>query len=103
MSSKGGFVRNSKSLGMALAITAMALALAGCNEIAAQHVAPVRPVLVASVHYEAQTRDRTFVGTVRPRTESELGFRVAGKVSKRLIEGGAMVDTGPPRATLDEV
>ena len=59
--------------------------------------------MVASVHYEAQARDRTFVGTIRPRTESELGFRVAGKVSKRLIEVGAMVDTGQPLATLDEV
>jgi RND family efflux transporter MFP subunit len=103
MSSKGGFVRNSKSLGMALAITAMALALAGCNEIAAQHVAPVRPVLVASVHYEAPTRDRTFVGTVRPRIESDLGFRVAGKVSKRLVEVGALVETGQPLAALDEI
>jgi len=81
----------------------LALALAGCNEIAAQHAAPIRPVLVANVHYEAQARDRTFVGTIRPRIESELGFRVAGKVSKRLIEVGALVDTGQPLATLDEV
>ena len=46
---------------------ALALALAGCNDIAAQHAAPIRPVLVAPVHYEAQARDRSFVGTVRPR------------------------------------
>src|ERR1700758_2521925 len=53
---------------------ALALALAGCNEIAAQRAAPIRPVLVAAVHYEAQARDRSFVGTVRPRIESDLGF-----------------------------
>jgi RND family efflux transporter MFP subunit len=103
MSSKVGFVRNSRSLGMASAIAAMALALAGCDNTAAQHAAPVRPVLVTNVHYEAQTRDRTFVGTVRPRIESELGFRVAGKVSKRLVEVGALVGTDQPLATLDEV
>src|ERR1700719_232638 len=103
MSSKGGFAHNSKSLRMAAAGAVMALALGGCDTTAAQHTARVRPVLVNNVHYEAQARDRTFVGTIRPRTESELGFRVAGKVSKRLIEVGAMVDTGQPLATLDEV
>jgi RND family efflux transporter MFP subunit len=103
MSRKANFFQNKRGLVRLSAVGALALALAGCNEIAAQHAAPVRPVLVASVHYEAQARDRTFVGTIRPRTESELGFRVAGKVSKRLIEVGAMVDTGQPLATLDEV
>ena len=82
---------------------ALALAVAGCNEIAAQHVAPLRPVLVAAVHYEAQARDRSFVGTVRPRIESDLGFRVGGKVLKRLVEVGAMVTPGTPLATLDEI
>jgi len=79
------------------------LALAGCNEITAQPVAPARPVLVADVHYEPQVPDRSFVGTIRPRIESDLGFRVTGKVSKRLIEVGARVEAGQPLATLDEI
>ena len=103
MSSKGGFAHNSKSLRMAAAGAVMALALGGCDTTAAQHTAPVRPVLVNNVHYEAQARDRTFVGTIRPRIESELGFRVAGKVSKRLVEVSALVETGQPLATLDEI
>jgi RND family efflux transporter MFP subunit len=103
MSHRANFFQNKRSLARVSAVGVLALALAGCNEIAAQHAAPIRPVLVASVHYEAQARDRTFVGTIRPRVESELGFRVAGKVSKRLIEVGALVDTGQPLATLDEV
>src|ERR1700751_6148929 len=82
---------------------ALALALAGCNDIAAQHAAPIRPVLVAPVHYEAQARDRSFVGTVRPRIESDLGFRVGGNVLKRLVEVGALVEAGQPLGTLDEV
>jgi RND family efflux transporter MFP subunit len=60
-------------------------------------------VLVAPVHYETKVADRSFVGTIRPRIESDLGFRVAGKVSKRLVEVGALVDAGQSLATLDEI
>ena len=78
-------------------------ALAGCNEKAAETAAPVRPVLVTTVHYANQTPDRTFVGTIKPRIETDLGFRVAGKVAKRLVEVGDIVDAGQPLALLDEV
>jgi RND family efflux transporter MFP subunit len=98
-----GFLGSYKGLAKAAAIGSLALALAGCNEIAAQKAVPVRPVLVTGVHYEAQARDRSFVGTVRPRIESDLGFRVGGKVLKRLVEVGALVNAGQPLATLDEV
>ena len=103
MFSKAEFVRTNKPLTAFSAVVAIALALGGCDDIAAQHAAPVRPVLVTSVHYEAQVPQRSFVGTVRPRIEADMGFRVSGKVSKRLVEVGAMVDTGQPLATLDEV
>jgi RND family efflux transporter MFP subunit len=79
------------------------LALAACDPMTAQPAASIRPVLVTPVHYEAQVSDRSFVGTVRPRIESDLGFRVAGKVSKRLVEVGTRVEAGQPLATLDEV
>jgi RND family efflux transporter MFP subunit len=80
-----------------------ALALTNCNQMVAQPAPAPRPVLVTSVHYESQVPNRTFVGTIRPRIESDLGFRVAGKVSKRLVEVGARVDIGQPLATLDEI
>jgi RND family efflux transporter MFP subunit len=80
-----------------------ALALAGCNEISAQPARPERPVLVASVHYASQVPDRSLVGTIRPRIESDLGFRVTGKVSRRLVDVGARVVPGQALATLDEI
>jgi RND family efflux transporter MFP subunit len=79
----------------------LAVALAGCNEKAAE-TAPSRPVLVATAHYEAETPERNFVGTIRPRIEADIGFRVAGKVARRLVEVGQTVDDGQPLATLDE-
>src|SRR4051812_44995114 len=78
-------------------------ALAGCNEKAAETAAPGRPVLIATVHYGAETPERSFVGTIRPRIETDMGFRVPGKVAKRLVEVGQTVDVGQPLATLDEV
>src|SRR5713101_1899640 len=86
-----------------LALALMAIALAGCNELAAEKVAPSRPVLVSTVHYEAESPERSFVGTIKPRIETAMGFRVPGKVAKRLVEVGQTVDVGQPLATLDEV
>jgi RND family efflux transporter MFP subunit len=79
------------------------IALTGCNEIAAEKAAPGRPVLVATVHYEASSPERSFVGTIRPRIETDMGFRVPGKIAKRLVEVGQTVEVGQPLATLDEI
>src|ERR1700748_285225 len=87
--------------GVALAF--LAVTLAGCNDKVAEKPAPPRPVLVATAHYEAETPARSFVGTIRPRIEADMGFRVPGKVAKRLVEVGQAVDIGQPLATLDEV
>ncbi len=87
--------------GVALAF--LAVALAGCNDKVAEKPAPTRPVLVATAHYEAETPERSFVGTIKPRIEADMGFRVPGKVARRLVEVGQTVEVGQPLATLDEV
>src|SRR4051795_5802568 len=81
----------------------IAIALAGCNDKAAEKPSQSRPVLVATVHYEAESPERSFVGTIKPRIETDMGFRVPGKVAKRLVEVGQTVDVGQPLAVLDEV
>src|SRR6476469_483077 len=81
----------------------VAVAIGGCNDSVAQKAAPSRPVLVATAHYEAESPERNFVGTIRPRIETDMGFRVPGKVARRLVEVGQTVDVGQPLATLDEV
>jgi RND family efflux transporter MFP subunit len=87
--------------GIALAL--LAIALTGCNDKVAEKAAPGRPVLVATVRYEPECPERSFVGTIRPRIETDMGFRVPGKVAKRLVEVGQTVDVGQPLATLDEI
>src|ERR1700675_1077214 len=86
-----------------LSLALMAIALTGCNELAAEKEAPSRPVLVSTVHYEAESPSRSFVGTILPRIHAHLGFRVPGKAVKRLVEVGQAVGLGQPLAALDEV
>jgi RND family efflux transporter MFP subunit len=83
----------------------VALALAACSESKSevQEQAVIRPVLATQVRYEPAVRERSFVATVRPRIESDLGFRVAGKVARRLVDVGDTVKAGDVLATLDEV
>src|SRR6202045_645228 len=88
-------------VGASLAL--LAVSLAGCNDTVAEKAIPSRPVLVATVHYEAESPGRSFVGTIRPRIETDMGFRVPGKIAKRLVEVGQTVDVGQPLATLDEI
>src|SRR6202042_3726254 len=86
-----------------ISLAAMAVVLTGCNDKVAEKPAESRPVLVTEVHYESQNPARSFVGIIRPRIETDMGFRVPGKVAKRLVEVGQTVDVGQPLATLDEV
>jgi RND family efflux transporter MFP subunit len=79
------------------------LALGACTEQQAQEAEKGRPVLVTKVHYESRSPERSFVGTIRPRVEADMGFRVPGKVAKRLVEVGQIVEVGQPLATLDEI
>ncbi len=102
MSGYNLFIRKFKVLNY-LAGVLVALTLAGCNDKAAEGTGSGRPVLVATVHYEALAPARSFVGTIRPRIETDMGFRVAGKVAKRLVEVGQQVEGGQPLAMLDEV
>jgi RND family efflux transporter MFP subunit len=89
---------------IAFALLALvSLVLAGCDAGQAKEEAkPERPVLTIKVHYEPQASERSFVGTIRPRIENDVGFRVSGKVAKRVVEVGQMVEPGQPLALLDE-
>lgn len=87
----------------AVVLMVSALTLGACSKEQAQEGEKGRPVLVATVHYQSQSPERSFVGTIRPRIETDMGFRVPGKVAKRLVEVGQIVDVGQPLATLDEV
>src|SRR5262245_40243996 len=64
---------------------------------------PAQPVLVTTVVYQSLTQPRHFAATIRARIESDLGFRVNGKVAQRLIQNGDLVRKGQPLLLLDAI
>lgn len=91
----------SRRLALAAALAA-AGALAACDKPAvAAKAERERPVSTTQVRFAPASAPRTLVGVVRARIESNLGFRVTGKIAERLVDRGAMVKAGQPLATLD--
>ena len=82
-------------------ILGVTVTLSACQAQPQEATKPDRPVLVQTVAFEPRTPERTFVATIRPRVESDLGFRVAGKVAKRLVNVGDAVKVGQALAALD--
>jgi RND family efflux transporter MFP subunit len=73
--------------------------LAGCKPEDAPGA--LRLVRTLVVDPKSIREDRYAIGEVRPRYESELSFRVPGKVLSRLVDVGASVQQGDTLATLD--
>ena len=86
----------------ALGLVALSPLLAACNERAASAPAQhERPVQVQRVEFTKENPAREFVGVVRARHETDLGFRVAGKIIARTINVGDVVHAGDVVARLD--
>jgi RND family efflux transporter MFP subunit len=62
---------------------------------------PVRPVLFMEVKAEDQETLGRFAGTLQARYESNLGFRVSGRIARRAVDVGAEVQKGALLAVLD--
>ena len=61
----------------------------------------VRPARVLEITYRRQAQALVLAGTVVPRIESTLGFRVSGKIVQRAVDVGATVKPGDLIAQLD--
>jgi RND family efflux transporter MFP subunit len=87
-----------------LSALAAAVLLSACNATheAQKEEAPARPVLTAEAHYALRERAEILAGVVKARIETDLAFRVGGKIAVRLVDAGAQVQAGQPLARLDE-
>src|SRR5271166_6297412 len=93
--------RKSRWSGVALVLPLVAI-LGGCKDEAKVEQEIVRPVKVAVVEEAVRGRALTYSGVVRPRIESAIGFRVAGKIMERFVNVGDRVEAGQVIARLDD-
>jgi len=83
-----------------LAVSLVVLTLAGCGEPEADP--RTEAPLVRTISAEPATaQERGFAGVVAARVQSNLGFRVAGKVTERLVDAGQTVHAGQPLMRID--
>jgi membrane fusion protein, multidrug efflux system len=61
----------------------------------------IRPARVMEITYQRRTQSLVLAGTVVPRIESNLGFRVAGKIVARSVDVGTVLKPGDLIAQLD--
>jgi RND family efflux transporter MFP subunit len=73
-----------------------------CKDEAKVEQEIVRPVKVAVVGEQVRGRALIYSGVVRPRIESDLGFRVPGKIVERTINVGDPVKVDQVIARLDD-
>src|SRR6266446_6766165 len=82
-------------------IAPMTLVLVGCT-VKAKNDPRTQPQLVRIIAVAASSEStRSFTGVVTARVQSDLGFRVPGKVTKRLVDVGQVVRTGQPLMRID--
>lgn len=91
----------SKPLLRTLLIGPLLVGLSACKD---SHEADPRtgdPLVRIVAARSAGRAERAFTGVVSARVQSDLGFRVAGKVTERLVDTGQTVRAGQPLMRID--
>lgn len=87
-----------------LAVYLLPFALVACGDSSVNDDPRTQPPLVrAAIVGSAVDASRAFTGVVVARIQSDLGFRVQGKILERLVDTGQAVKRGQPLMRLDPV
>lgn len=77
-----------------------AFLVAGCDQqVPAQSAADTLVRVVAAA--PATSQAKAFTGIVAARVQSDLGFRISGKIIERLVDTGQMIEAGTPIYRID--
>ncbi|MDO8341939.1 MAG: efflux RND transporter periplasmic adaptor subunit [Cellvibrio sp.] len=88
---------------LSAAVLAYPLLLAGCSEQPPSDPRIDAPLVRVVEVQGANSVSRSFSGVMAARVQSDLGFRVSGKVLERLVDTGQSVKKGQPLLRLDPV
>lgn len=83
------------------AMLGVAFVLSACTEEKAEVEEVIRPVKVVEITGTAESRGIVYSGSVKARTEANLGFRVGGKIIERTVDIGQRVKPGDVIARID--
>jgi putative NADH-flavin reductase/biotin carboxyl carrier protein len=79
----------------------LAAGISGCSSKEHQDPRNLPDLVRIATVAPARQVDRSFTGVVTARVQSDLGFRVPGKVTKRLVDVGQNVHAGQPLMRID--
>ncbi|MDA8522893.1 efflux RND transporter periplasmic adaptor subunit [Acidovorax sp. NCPPB 4044] len=82
---------------------ALSLALTACGKSAPPDPRTQPPLVRTVLVTPGAASERAFTGTVAARVQSDLGFRVPGKVLERMVDTGQAVRRGQPLMRIDPV
>ncbi|MDL2406222.1 efflux RND transporter periplasmic adaptor subunit [Rhizobium calliandrae] len=87
----------------AMALASVILTASGSALAQDQNDPRLKPPMVQTAIVEKATENqRAFTGIIKARVESNLGFRVGGKIIERLVDIGQQVKQGQPLMRLDD-
>ncbi|WP_249674799.1 efflux RND transporter periplasmic adaptor subunit [Pseudomonas abieticivorans] len=93
-----------RSRSATLAVCLLPFVLTACGESSTERDPRTQPLLVRTATVaSANGVSRSFTGVVVARVQSDLGFRVSGKVLERLVDTGQIVKRGQPLMRLDPI
>ncbi|QRR05369.1 efflux RND transporter periplasmic adaptor subunit [Burkholderia sp. MS455] len=92
-----------RRLALSALASALPFALVACSGKAPSDPRTEAPLVRTAIVQAAAPASRSFTGTVAARVQSDLGFRVSGKVLERLVDAGQTVRRGQPLMRIDPV
>jgi RND family efflux transporter MFP subunit len=90
-----------KSLTSLLALVPLAVGIVGCKTQEQQDPRTQPDLVRIAAVGSTREADHAFTGVVTARVQSDLGFRVPGKVTKRFVDAGQIVRAGQPLMRID--
>ncbi|MEO8383919.1 MAG: efflux RND transporter periplasmic adaptor subunit [Betaproteobacteria bacterium] len=91
---------NNRLANSAWLILAATIGLTGCAKQDSA-TAIIRPALAYKIPATSGVESEVFAGDIHARIEADHAFRVAGKISQRLVDAGATVKKGQALARID--
>lgn len=82
-------------------LLALASLFSGCGKESVPSAKIEQPALTQVVGAVASDSGNVYSGEIRARHETQLGFRIGGKIIERLVDAGARVKSGQVLARLD--